>query len=104
MASAPYAGEVGVVRADQSIPEEHLATKASEDIDYVATPKASSLWTRVLLYLRRADYDIKLIIIDGVIRAMSQVKWSIHNACGSTTADLFKVPTADLLLLAVMDL
>jgi hypothetical protein len=104
MASPPYAGEVGAVRADPSIPDEHLAVGAGEDAAYVAMPKASSLRERVFLYLRRAGYDIKLVNITGFTRAMSQVKWSTGNASGSTAVDLSKGPAADLLRLAVMDL
>ncbi|KAE8798018.1 La-related protein 6 [Hordeum vulgare] len=79
MASPPYAGEVGSICADHSIPEEHLTTESSEVVDYVAMPKASSLRARVFLYLRRASYDIKLVNIDGFTLAMPHVKWSTGN-------------------------
>ncbi|KAE8769870.1 La-related protein 6 [Hordeum vulgare] len=82
MDSLPYAGEVGAVCADPSIPEEHLAADAGEDFDYVAMRKASSPPGRVFLYLRRDGYDIKLVNIDDFIRVMSQVKWSTSNAFG----------------------
>ncbi|KAE8809889.1 La-related protein 6 [Hordeum vulgare] len=67
------------------------------------SPRIISCWKPRALG-RRADYDINLMNIDGFTRAMSQVKWSIDNASGSTTADIFKGPTNDLLRLAVMDL
>ena len=104
MASPPYAGELGVVRADPSIPDEHLAARAGEDAAYVAMPKASSLRAHVFMYLRRAGYDIKIVNITSCTRVMSQVKWSTGNASGSTAVDLSKGPAADLLRLVVMDL
>ncbi|KAE8805978.1 La-related protein 6 [Hordeum vulgare] len=104
MDSPPYAGEVGDVRANPLIQEEHLATEAGEDVDYVAVSKASSMRALVFRYLRRDDYDIKLVNITGFTRAMSQVKWSTSNASSSTVVDLFKGPAADLLCLVVMDL
>ncbi|KAE8813170.1 La-related protein 6 [Hordeum vulgare] len=73
--------------------------KAGEDIDCVAMSKASSLQARVFLYLRRSDYDIKLVNTDGFTRAMSQLKWSTSSASGSTIIDLFKGPITDLLRL-----
>ena len=97
MASPADIGEVAVVRPDMSIPEQHVAAEAGEDVDYVAMPKASCQRASVLLYLGKADYDIKLDHSDGFTRAMSQVKWSIPNPSGSTVVDLFGGPTADLL-------
>jgi hypothetical protein len=96
--------EVAAVHADLSIPEEHLAAEAGEDVDYVAMAKASRQRARVLLNLRTAGYDIKLVDSEGFTRAMSQVKWSIPNASGSIAVNLFEGPTADLLHLAVKDL
>ncbi|KAE8816354.1 La-related protein 6 [Hordeum vulgare] len=95
MASLAYAGEVGAVHADPSIPEEHLVVEVGEDVDYVTMSKTSSLRTHVFMYLRRAGYDIKLVNIDGFTRAMSQVKWSTGNAFGSTTVNLPKGIAAD---------
>jgi len=104
MASPPDDVEVAVVRADLSIPEEHLATEAGEDVDYVAMAKASRQRASVLLYLGKAGYDIKLVDSDDFTWAMSQVKWSIPNPSGSTVIDLFNGPAADLLRHAVKDL
>ena len=77
MASPADVGEVAAVRPDLSIPEQHVTVEASEDVDYVTMPKASCQRASVLLYLGKADYDIKLVPSDGFTRAMSQVKWSI---------------------------
>ena len=74
MASPADVGEVVVVRPDLSIPEQHLVAEANEDIDYVAMPKASRQQASILLYLRKAGYDIKLVDNNGFTRAMSQVK------------------------------
>ena len=51
MASPADVGKVAAVRPDLSIPEQHVATEAGEDIDYVAMPKASCQRASVLLYL-----------------------------------------------------
>src|SRR3990170_3133276 len=104
MASSVDVGEVAAVRPDLSIPEQHVATKAGEDVDYVAMPKASCQRASVLLYLGKAGYDIKLVDSDGFTRAMSQVKWSIPNPSSSTAVDRFEGPTADLLRHTVKDL
>ena len=104
MASPPDDVEVAAVRADLSIPKEHLATEAGENVDYVTMAKATRQRAHVLLNLRTAGYDIKLIDSEGLTRAMSQVKWSIPNASSSTTVNLFEGPAADLLHLAVKDL
>jgi hypothetical protein len=104
MASPTDVGEVAVVRPDLSIPKQHVATEASEDVDYVTMPKASCQRASVLLYLGKAGYDIKLVDSDGFMRAMSQVKWSIPNPSGSTADDLFDGPAADLLHHAAKDL
>ena len=64
-------GEVAAVRPDLSIPEQHVAAEAGEDVDYVAMPKASCQRASVLLYLGKAGYDIKLVHTDGFTRAMS---------------------------------
>ncbi|KAE8792368.1 La-related protein 6 [Hordeum vulgare] len=103
MASPSYVVEVGAIRADHSIPEEHLI-EAGEDVDYAAMSTGSSVRVQRFIYLMRADYDIKVINIDGFTRAVSQVKWSTENASGSTVVDLFKGPVADILYLAVMDM
>ena len=79
----------------------HLATKAGEDVDYVAMPKASRQRASILLYLGKAGYDIKIIDSDGFTRAMSLVKWSIPNPSSSIIVDLFYGPAADLLHQAV---
>ena len=92
------------VGPDLSIPEQHVAAEAGEDVDYVAMPKASCQRASVLLYLGKAGYDIKLVDHDGFTRAMSQVTWSIANPSSSTTVDLFDGPTADLLRQAVKNL
>ena len=76
MASLADVGEVAAARPDLSISEQHVAAEAGKDIDYVAMPKASCQRACVLLYLRKAGYDIKLVDSDGFTRAMSQVKWS----------------------------
>ena len=89
MASPADVGEVTAVRPDLSIPEQHVAAEAGEDIDYVAMPKDSCQRASVLLYLRKAGCDIKLVHSDGFTRAMSQVKWFIPNPSGSTAVDLF---------------
>ena len=104
MASPADVGEVAAARLDQSIPEQHVAVEAGEDVYYVAMPKASCQWASVLLYLGKAGYDIKLIHGDGFTRAMSHVKWPIPNPSGSTAIDLFDGPAADLLRQAVKDL
>ena len=54
MASPADVGEVAAVRPDLSIPEQHVAAEAGEDIDYVAMPKASCQRASVLLYLGKA--------------------------------------------------
>ena len=95
---------MAAVRANLSIPEQHVATEAGEDIDYVAMPKASCQRASVLLYLGKAGYDIKLVHRDGFTWAMPQVKWSIPNPSGSIAVDLFDGPAADLLCQAVKDL
>ena len=41
MASPADVGEVAAVRPDLSIPEQHVAAEAGEDVDYVAMSKAS---------------------------------------------------------------
>ena len=97
MASPVDVGEVATIRHDLSIPEQHVIAKASEDVDYVAMPKASCQWASVLLYPGKAGYDMKLVRTDGFTRAMSQVKWSTPNPSGSTTADLIHGPGGDLL-------
>ena len=79
MASPTDVGEVAAICPDLSIPEQHITVEAGEDVDYVAMPKASCQRASVLLYLRKAGYDIKLVHTDGFTRAMSQVKWSIPN-------------------------
>ena len=104
MASSADVGEVAAFRPDPSIPEQHVTAEAAEDVDYVAMPKASCQRASVLLYLRKAGYDIKLVHTDAFMRAMSQVKWSIPNPSGSTAVDLFDDPAADLLHQAVKDL
>ena len=104
MASLAEIGEVAAVLPDLSISEQHVAAEGSEDVDYVAMPKASCQRASVLLYLGKAGYDIKLVHTDGFTRAMSQVKWSIPNPSGSTVVDLFDGPAADLLHQAVKDL
>ena len=104
MASLADVGEVAAICPDLSIPEQHLAAEAGEDIDYVAVPKASCQRASILLYLRKAGYDIKLVDSDGFTQAMSQVKWSIPNPSSSTAIDLFDGPAADLLRHAVKDL
>jgi hypothetical protein len=104
MASAADIGKVAAIHPDLSIPEQHLAAEAGEDVDYVAMPKASCQRASVLLYLGKAGYDIKLIDSDGFTRAMLQVKWSIPNPSGSTAVDLFDGPAANLLRHAVKDL
>ena len=86
MGSPADVGEVAAVHPDLSIPEQHVAAEAGEDVDYVAMPKASCQRASVLLYLGKASYDIKLVHTDGFTRAMSQVKWSIPNPSGSTTS------------------
>ena len=40
-ASPVDVGEVAAVRPDLSIPEQHIAAKASKDVDCIAMPKAS---------------------------------------------------------------
>ena len=70
MASPADVGEVAIVRPDLSILEQHVTTEAGEDIDYVAMPKASCQRASILLYLRKAGYDIKLIHSDGFTRAI----------------------------------
>ena len=97
MASPANVSEVAAVRPNLSIPEQHVATEAGEDVDYVAMPKASCQWASVLVYLGKAGYDIKLVHTDGFTRAMSQVKWSIPNPSSSSVVDLFDGPAADLL-------
>ena len=54
MASPADVGEVAAVRPDLSIPEQHVAAEASEDVHYVSMPKASCQRASVLLYLRKA--------------------------------------------------
>jgi hypothetical protein len=66
--------------------------------------KASRQWARVLLYLRKAGYNINLVDSDGFTRAMSQAKWSIPNPSSSTAVDLFEDTAADLLYHVVKDL
>lgn len=71
MASPVDVGEVAAVRPDLSIPEQHVVAEAGEDVDYVAMLKTSCQRASVLLYLGKAGYDIKLVDIDGITRAMS---------------------------------
>ena len=71
MASPTDIGEVASVRPYLSILEQHVITEASEDVDYVAMSKASCQQACVLLYLRKAGYDIKLVDNDGFTWAMS---------------------------------
>jgi hypothetical protein len=71
MASLPADVGVAAIRADLLIPEEHLAVEAGEDVDYVAMAKASHQRAHVLLNLRTANYDIKLVDGEGFTRAMS---------------------------------
>ena len=71
MAFPADVGEVAAICPDLSIPEQHVAAEAGEDVDYVAMPKASCQWASVLLYLVKAGYDIKLMHTDGFTRAMS---------------------------------
>ena len=103
MASLADVSEVAAVCPDLSIPEQHVAREAGEDVDYVAMPKASCQRACVLLYLGKAGYDIKLVDSDGFTRAMSQVKWSIANPFGLAAVDLFDGPAANLLCQAVND-
>ena len=74
LASPADVGEVAAVRPDLSIPEQHVAVEAGEDVDYIAMSKASCQWASVLLYFGKAGYDIKLVHTDVFTRAMSQVK------------------------------
>ena len=104
MASPADVGEVAAIRPNPSIPEQHVAMEAGEDVDYVAMSKASCQRACVLLYLGKAGYDIKLVDSDGFTQAMSPVMWSIPNPSGSTVIDLFDGPAADLLRQAVKDL
>ena len=60
MASPVNVGEVAAVCPNQSIPEQHVAAEAGEDVDYVAMLKASCHRASLLLYLGKAGYDIKL--------------------------------------------
>ncbi|KAE8816402.1 La-related protein 6 [Hordeum vulgare] len=103
MASPAGVGKLVAIRPVLSIPEQHLAAKAGEDVDYVAMPKASHKRSRVLMYLQKVGYDIKLVDNEGFARAMSQVKWSIPNPSGSTDVDLFGGPPTDLLCHVVKD-
>ena len=104
MASSADISEVVAVRLNLSFPEQHIIAKASEDVDYVAMPKASCQRASILLYLGKSGYDIKLVHTDGFMRAMSQLKWSIPNPSSSTAIDLFDGPAADLLRQVVKDL
>ena len=104
MASPADVGKVAAVRPDLSIPEQHVAAEAGKDVDYVAMLKASCQRASVLLYLRKAGYDIKLVHSDGFTQAMSQVKWSIPNTSGSTAINLFDGLAADVLRHVVKDL
>ena len=61
MSSPMDVGKVAVVRADLSIPEQHVTVEADEDVDCVAMSKASCQRASVLLYLGKAGYDIKLV-------------------------------------------
>ena len=70
MAFLADVGEVVIIRPDLSIPEQHVAVEAGEDVDYVAMPKASCQQASVLLYLGKASYDIKLVHNDGFMWAM----------------------------------
>ena len=54
MASPSDVGKVAAIRPDLSIPEQHVTTEASEDVDYVAMLKASCQWASVLFYLMKA--------------------------------------------------
>ena len=71
MASPTDVVKVVAVLPDMSIQEQHVAAEAGEDVDYVATPKASCQWASILLYLGKACYDIKLVDSEGFTRAMS---------------------------------
>ena len=71
MASPPDDVRVAAVRADLSIPEEHLTAEAGEDVDYVAMAKASCQRACVLLNLRTAGHDIKLVDSEGFTQTMS---------------------------------
>ena len=88
MASPADIGEVAAVRPDLSIPKQHIAAEAGEDVDYVDMPKASCQRASVLLYIGKGGYNIKLI----------------PNPSGSTAIDLFDGPAADLLRQTVKDL
>ena len=70
MASPADDGVVDVICPDLSIREQHLVEEAVEDVDYVAMPKASRQRARVLLYLGKDGYDVKLVDSDGFTRAM----------------------------------
>ena len=71
MASPMDVGEVAAVCPDLSIPEQHVAAEAGEDVDYVAMPKGSCQRASVLLYLGKVGYDIKLVHTDSFTRVMS---------------------------------
>ena len=85
VASPADVGEVAAVHPDLSIPEQHVAAEAGEDVDYVAMPKSSCQWASVLLYLRKAVYDIKLVDSDDFTLAgwhitASRESWLRHQA------------------------
>ncbi|KAE8809369.1 La-related protein 6 [Hordeum vulgare] len=104
MSSLEDVGELTIVRSDLSIPQQHLAVEADEDVNYIVMMMASRQRASILLYLQQAGYDIKLFNSDGFSPAMSHVKWSIPNPYGSTVVYLFEGPATDLLRHAVMDL
>ena len=86
MASPADVGEVAAILPDLSIPEQHVATEAGEDVDYVAMPKASCQRASVLLYLEKAGYDIKLIHSDDCTQAM-------HRLIGPSPTPLVQPPS-----------
>ena len=51
--ASPADVEVAAVRPELSIPEQHVAAEAGEDVDYVAMPKASC--ERVITYKYRGS-------------------------------------------------
>ena len=86
MASPVDVGEVAAVRPDMSIPEQHVAAEAGEDVGYVPIPKTSCQRASVLLYLEKAGYDIKLIHSDDCTQAM-------HRLIGPSPTPLVHPPS-----------
>jgi hypothetical protein len=81
-----------------------VAAEASEESDDDHWSESDNRRSRVFLHAAWAGYDIELIDRDGLMQAMSQVKWPTPNPSGLATVDLRNGPAVELLQAMVHNL